>query len=889
MSAGEKWRPLLRREDTPEQLTRNIDAEFDAHFELRVEQLMAEGLSEEEARARAESLLGDAGRAAELCERTDRTWLVRERAGHFFSSIVRDAAHALRIFRNSPFFAVMASLCLAVGITFITVTWTILDDTLIHPLPFEDADELVMVGTDDSVPNDWHWMWSSYPDFLDWEAGNHVFEHLALFSWRTFTITDLDEPRRVSACEVTDAFTDVLKVAPVLGRGFTLEDYLPGAEPVILIGHGLWQRAWGGDPGILGRSITLDGVNRYQVVGVMPPHFTFPDFRELWIPFQRDEPLSRAADNYITFGRLRDGVPLEAARTEMHQIGIQVAARYPEIEERPGVQVVRFGPFLFDPLRMPLLVIFVVACLVLLLACSNLANLMLSRATGRTRELTLRAVLGAGRGRLIQQVLIESLVIAMIGGLLGIIFGRLGLNLLLAEIPRMVPGFMRFEMNPGVLLALSGFVVLSGLLFGLAPALAVRSGGLGVSLRNDENRMSSGRKHTLIRSGLVVIQVALVTIILVVTGMALKSSISAGMARFDGMNEHLLGQEVRLESWAYPESELRYAFFHTAVDRIRQIPGVEGAFFSTSLIPDRPEEASLICSNESGQVNERPFFYCASWVVSPGYFALLGIPVSAGRTFSELSEGERSNAIIVNEAAAARLWPDGIALGRTCYLSDTPDPERAFTVTGVIPDERSVGSESGAMPRIYLPLRRRMSGAGGWLVAHSTQSPRDLAPVVRETIHRIDPHLPLSVPRTVAEVVREAHWQTVLFSWILGVIAIFALTLALVGIVAVVSFMVASRRQEFGIRLALGARSTTVIRTVLGAGATMAGLGISIGLAIALFAMRFLSGMLAETDPRDPVVYVFVIGFLISVTLLASWLPARRATAVDPISCLRQE
>jgi len=889
MNAGEKWRMLFRREDTTGQLARNIDAEFDTHFDMLVEQLRDEGLSEEDARTRAEALIGNTELAARKCERTDRNWLLSERAGHVLGSIAADFRYALNIFRISPLFAIMASLCLAVGITFITVTWTVLDDTIIHPLPFEDADELVMVGTRDSRMGDGHWMSSSYPDFLDWEAGNHVFEHLAIFVWGAFTITDLDDPVRVASNEVSAAFTDVLAVTPVLGRSFTPDDYRPGAESVVLISHGIWQRAWGGDPDILGRRITLNGVNRYQVVGVMPPHFTFPDNRDLWIPFRPAEPGPRGLARHITFGRLRDGVSLDAARAEMHQIGIQVAAEHPEIEGRREVRVVRFGPFLTDPLRQPLLIIFIVACLVLLLACSNLANLMLSRATGRARELSLRAVLGAGRGRLIQQVMIESLVIALAGGVLGIVFGRLGLKLLLAHVPIELPGFMQFELNPGVLAALSGFVLLSAFIFGLAPALAVRRGALGSSLRSDTVRMSSGRKHVLIRSGLVVVQIFLVTIVLVVTGMVMKSYLAGHTARLGGENNRLLAQYVSLGSWAYPEQESSLAFFREAVEKLRNSPGAEDAWYTTSVLSDRADGSAGICSDETVRNSERPYLVCDFWTVSPGYFASTGVSLLAGRTFTELSEGERSNAIIVSEALARRLWADGEALGRSCYRSREPDPEHIVTVVGVIADEPFSSSEGAAGPRFYLPLVRDTSRGYGWLVVQSGGEPRDLAPVLRETIRDLDPHLALTAPRTVAELLRERNWRTVVFAWVLGVIGIFALLLTVVGIGGVVAYSVTNRRHEFGIRMALGATFGSITRSVMRRGAIMAGIGIATGLAVTLVAMRFLSGILENADPHDPVIYVLVIAFLITVTLLASWMPARRIARIDPVDVLREE
>jgi len=888
MRAGEKWRPLLRREDTREQITRNIDAEFNTHLEMRIKQLMDEGLSEEDARARAESLLGDAGPAARLCERTDRTWLVRERVGHFLGSIVSDTVYALRIFRTSPLFACMAALCLAVGITFITVTYTILDDTLIHPLPFEDADELVMVGQVDTVPADWNWMWSSHPDFLDWEEQNHVFEHLALFSWSGASITDLDEPVRVSTSEVTIGFADVLKVAPLLGRDFVPADYLPGAEPVALIGHGLWQRAFGGDPAVIGRWITLDGESRHQIVGVMPPHFSFPDFRELWIPFMREEPGPRTMDNFITFGRLRDGVSLDAAGAEMRQIGARLIEEYPENEERGDVRVVPFGPFLFRPLRTPLLVIFIVACLVLLLACSNLANLMLSRTAGRTRELSVRAVLGAGRGRLIQQVMIECLVIALAGGVVGVVLGRLGLNLLLSNMPREVPGFMQFEMNLQVLAALTGIVITAGFIFGLAPALAVRRGALGTALRSDTVRMSSGKRHALFRSSLVGFQITLATVILAVTGLMVRSHLESRTQRLGVDSERLLGQNLGLPEWAYPARESRQAFFREAVERLCNTPGIENAAFISVAPAARNDMRETVCTSESAANSDRPYLVSRLRIVSPGWFATAGIPLLAGRNFTEADLTESRNVALVNESLARLLWGDEDPVGRNFFMSREPDPEWIHDVVGVVGNVRHGGPAEEAGPCFYLPHSLNYTRSGGWLVVRASGDPQALAPVVREVIRDLDPQLATIAPQTIIDLARERNWQTILFAWILGVIAVFALVLALLGIIGVVAYAVTNRRHEFGIRLALGASAGSVVRSILRQGAAMAGTGIAAGMVVALAAVRFLSGMVAGTSTRDPAVYAVIIVILAMTTLLASWLPARRI-GIDPVEVLREE
>jgi putative ABC transport system permease protein len=888
VSEREKWRPFFRREDTPEQIDRNIDAEFDAHLELRIEQLKAEGLSEEEARIRAMALLGDAGRAARLCERTDRTWLWRDRAGSRIGSIVSDIRHALRLFRTSPLFTGMAALCLAVGITFISVTSSLVDGTLFDPLPFKDADELVMVGQVTARLADWTWLRTSYPDFREWETRNHVFEHLALASWRAYTITDLDDPVRVAGSEVTDALDEVLGVTPILGRTFAPEDYFPEAEPVVLIGYKIWQSAFGGDPAVIGRWITIDGSLRYRIVGVMPNYFTFPDSRQLWMPFRPRTPAPRLYW-YVTVGRLRDGVSLDAAGTEMRQIGARLAEEFPETAERGEVRVVSLGSFLFRSLRTPLLIIFVAACLVLLLACSNLANLMLSRATGRNRELSVRAALGAGRGRLIQQVMIESLVIALAGGAIGIVLGRLGLNLLLANVFVGLPGFIQFGLNPRILAVLGGTVVLSGVIFGLAPSLSVRRRALGILLRDDAVRMSSGKKHALAQSALVTFQIMLATIILGVTGLVVRSYLESRTHRLGVDTDLLLGQYLELPPWTYAGPENWIEFYRTAQERLRNRPEIEAAAFVSEPPAGRSDRTMEICTPGTALDSEQLPLLSRARIVSPGYFATTGIPLLAGRDFTDADMREGSRITIISESLARILSPDGNPLGRSFFLSHDPDPEQTVEVVGVAGDVRYGGPGTEAGPCFYLPLNPSTARRDGWLVMRSAVDPQALIPAVREDIRSIDPRMALMTPVTIAGLAQEKYWPTILASWILAIIAAFALILAVIGVVGIVVYSIMNRRREFGIRMALGASTGEIIRGVVSKGAVMGGIGISVGTMVTAASTRFLTGITTGTDVHDPVIYAFVITFLITTTLLACYLPARRIARIDPVEVLREE
>jgi putative ABC transport system permease protein len=893
MSAGEKWWPFFRREDTREQINRNIGAEFDAHLELRIEQLKAEGWSEEEARARAEALLGDAGRASRICERTDHTWLLRDRAAHFFGSILSDACYALRLFRTSPLFACMASLCLAVGITFITTTYTILDDTVLHPLPYEDADELVMVGRDDTILIEMNFIWSSYPDFLDWDEQNHVFEQMATMSWDIYALTDPDDPQRIFGSSVSPDFLSLLRVTPLLGRGFVPDDYLPGAEPVVLIGYGLWQRAYGGDPAIVGHRMTMNGQEGWQVVGVMPPGFSFPSYQEAWTPLRRDEPGPRSNTSNITVGRLRDGTSIEAAEAEMRQIQARLVEAYPDQYPADGppseIQMAPFGSFLFRAMQSPFLIIFIVGCLVLLLTCSNLANLALSRAADRTRELSVRAVLGAGRGRLVQQVIIENLLIALAGGVIGIGLGHLCLRLLFNHLPFVLPRYMQFDINLRVLAALIGIVMLSGVLFGLAPAFAVRRNAPGASLRSDSTRMSPGRKHTRIRSSLVVLQIGLATIILAVTGVMMKSYLESQARRVGVDTEHLLGQYMGLPVWDYRTPESWVTFFQTGVERLRSRPGIEAAAFISQAPAARTEWTTSICTNETAADSEQPFLVSRVRTISSGYFDTARIPLLSGRDFNSGDSAEGQRVCIVSRTLARTLWGEADPVGRSLYRAREPDPERMFQVVGMVEDVRYGGPGTEAGLCFYLPLSLTMPRTDGWFLVRSSGKPRALASVLRTTIREIEPHLAMSPPRTVTELAWERNWRTIIVTWIITVIAFFALLLALVGIIGIVACEVSNRRHEFGIRMALGADSRSILRTVLTRGGSMAGIGIGAGLVVTLAAMRLLSSMATGLDTGHPMVLVGVIVFLITTTLLASYLPARRIMRIDPVEVLREE
>jgi predicted permease len=888
VSDDDRWRRAYRREDTKEQVKRNIDAEFQAHLDMRVEELRARGLSEEEARARAREMLGDVARAAGDCERTDRKWLLRDRIGHVLGSVIKDLSLALRMFRTNPLFAFMASLCLAVGITFTAATYTFLDATILNPLPFEDADEIVMVGKV-SYAEDWHVLMSPYADFRDWEAENHVFADLAAYSWEIFSITDLDSPVRLRGSEITESFDDVLRVSAFLGRTFTPADFAPDAERVALLGYGLWQRAYGGDPEVVGRLITLDGQHRHRVVGIMPPNFTFPDFRELWVPCLPRDTQDRTWNRYIVFGRLRGGVSLETAHAEMTTIGARIAAAYPESDNPGEVRVVPYGRYLTQSLSTPLVIIFLVSCLVLVLACSNLASLMLSRATSRTRELAVRAVLGAGRGRLIQQLMVESLVIAAVGGVVGILMGRVSLDLLLAKFPRDVPGFLQFEMNGQVLAVLGGIIVLSGILFGLAPALSVRRGALGASLRLDTVRMSAGRNLARVRSSLVVFQIALATLILSLTGVVVRSYIQSQHHHIGVDSDRLLGQRLSLPYWAYSTPESFVAFFRDGMERLSALPEVEAAEYVSHAPAARTDWRSTVTTNEIAADPDRPFREVRARVVSPGYFAAAGIPLLSGRDFAESDQDDGPQRVVANASLARLLWPGEDPVGRTLYRSHEIDPESARQVIGVVGDVRHGGPAVPAGPCVYFLMDLRAVHSAGWLIIRTARDPASLSSLMRQTLQGLDPQLALPAPQTVVDLAREKTWRTIFSTWILTVVASFALVLALVGILGVVAYSVANRMHEFGIRMALGADTGSILRAVLLKGALMAGVGISAGMVAAFGAARFVGSVLVNTSGRDPLVFAVVFVLLASMTLLASYLPARRVTHIDPVEVLKEE
>jgi predicted permease len=893
VSAEEKWRRLYRREDTPEQIKQNIDAEFESHLELRIKQLMEEGLSEEEAKIRAQEMLGDRKRAERACRRTDQRWLLRDRAGHILGSLATDVGYALRMFRTSPLFALMACLCMAVGITFTAVTYTFLDRVFLNQLPFEDADELVMVGrrTTRFGGGPWTWLQSSFTDFEAWQRESRGFQHLATFNWRSFTITDLDNPVRVSASEITDGLDEVLGVNAVLGRTFTPGDFGPGAERVALLGHDVWQRFYGGDPSVVGRLITLNGEHRHRVVGIMPPRFTFPDHRGLWIPFPPEGPRSGVIGNFITIGRLRDGVAVETAQVEMTGIAARMAALRPEGEERSEVRVVPFGPHLYRAVKAPTLIIFIVGGLVLLLACANLASLMLSRAASRSRELGVRVTLGAGRGRLIQQLLVESLVIALVGGVVGALMGRVALGLLLRSIPVTIPEFIQLTMDGSVLMGLAGIVVASGVLFGLAPCLSVRRGALGSSLRSATSRTSAGKGYAWVRSSLVVVQIALATVVLSLTGIVVRGYIQGHEHRMGIDSDRLLAQSLSLPSWAYPDSARRLSFFREGRDRLEARAEVEAAAY-VSVPPGRGVTETRLTTPEMAADSERSWMNAGFQVVSPGYLATVGIPLFAGRDFTSTDLGGPPVAL-VNASLARLLWPGEDPLGREIFrparYSGEPGRGVPIEVVGVVGDVRHDAAVSEATPGFYLPLDLSTVASDGWLIVRTARNPASLTLVVRETLKGLDPRLPVGRPQTIGELVRERNWLPVMSTWMLTVISAFALVLALVGIVGVVAYSVSTRMREFGIRLALGAEAGSVLRSVLVRGALMACTGIAVGTAVAFGAMRFVASVLVNTQERDPVVLGAVFVLLALLTILASYLPARRVIHIDPVEVLREE
>ncbi len=810
-------------------------------------------------------------------------------------ALLHDLRYAVRQMRRRPGFTAVAVLTLALGIGATTAIFSAAHAVLFRPLPFADADRLVLVW--ESNPGEG---WSernvvSSGNFMDWRDQATSFEGLAAFSWRygVGIAGEDSEPVRAMARRGSPDLFRVLGVAPLHGR-IPSEAEVGAGERGVLLGHGLWQRRYGGDPALVGDRILIHETP-VTVLGVLPPDLGVPTLdADLWFPvaFDEEDRASRRSHQWQVLGRLRPAVGLERARAEMEAIADRIRERHPEFMQGFGTRVVPFRQDMVREVRPLLLVLLGVVAAVLLIVCANLANLLLARAVARRGELAIRGAIGAGRARLVRQLLTESGVLALVGGAAGIALAVPGTQALLSLAPADIPLLDRARLDGTVLGVAAGVSVLSTLLFGALPAL--RAG------RTDPERALRGARGTpdrsqgILRRTFLQAQVALCVVLLAGAGLLFRSFLQLQAVDAGFRAEGLLAVSLDLPHSRYDGTADHVAFYEALLERVRGLPGVVSA-------TGTPEPPVIGFNNTFSFViqgrprpgpdpREEPVEVRA---VTPGYFRTMGIPLLRGRALQEADRDDAPLVGVINESLARALWPGGDAVGaRISFDDEVPDGERAWIeVVGVASDTRHYGLDRPAQPALYIPHAQKRWGWMSWmtLLVRTSGEPLSLASAVRDAVWELDDRLPIHRLAPVTELYAESHARRRFAAQLLGLFAGLALLLGAVGVYGVVSYGVVRRRREFGIRLALGAEVRRIAASVVGDGLRVALVGIAVGVLAALLLTRLLAALLFDVSPHDPPTFMGVVLLIVAVAGVASWIPARQAMREDPMAVLREE
>ncbi|MDQ3744646.1 MAG: ABC transporter permease [Acidobacteriota bacterium] len=801
------------------------------------------------------------------------------------NSIWQDARFGFRMLWKRPGFTSVALLVLALGVGANTAIFSVVNAVLLRPLPYPGA-ERVVAFTGVNPPKGITSSNMSSPDFADWLAQQTSFEALSLYTAGSANLTGGDEPERVSAAGVTPDFFRVVGVGAARGRALLADDAQAGHEAVAVIGHGLWVRRFGADPGIVGRRIEISG-RSLEVVGVMPPGFDFPQRSEVWAALRLD-PSKDQRDNrsFFVVGRLKDGATLERAQAEMDALTARLAQEYPVTNGGWGVRLQTLRDNLVGQLRTTLFVLMAAVGLVLLIACANVANLLLARAASRRREVAVRLALGAGRMRIVRQMLTESVLLALTGGALGVGLSVWLKDLLVALAPAGTPRIDEVSTDARVLLFALGATLLTGLVFGLAPALQASRPDLGESLK--EGGRGAADVRSRMRSLLVIGEVALSLVLLVGAGLLLKS-----FARLQRVNpgfdsSNVLTLRLSLPSARYREPRDKAEFYSKLIAGIEALPGVESAGATLSLPLGGsnydvwhafvPEGRALTPENSDN---------AAFSVVTPDYFRALRIPVLHGRAFTERDDDSSTKVVIINEPLARKVFPGEDPLGK--HLTIWRDEKFPREIVGVVGEAKPQGLDADPKLQIYVPHRQDASWGSLSLVVRARGDMGALTQPVRGEVRALDRELPVYDVKTMRQVVSDATAYQRVTAVLMAGFALAALLLAGVGLYGVVSYTVAQRTREFGIRVALGAQGRDILRLVLRQGGALVLAGVVAGVAGALAATRVLASLLYGVSATDATVFVLVPALLACVALIACLVPARRATRVDPMAALRHE
>jgi putative ABC transport system permease protein len=802
------------------------------------------------------------------------------------NNLWQDLRYGWRMLLKRPGFTLVAVITLALGIGANTTIFSFVNGILLRSLPYPQPERLVILD-ETALKRGVTSMGVSYPNFLDWREQNRVFEDVAAYDTSSLALTGGGEPEQLQGAVVSHGLLEILRVSPLLGRTFTEAEDRPKNDTIIILSYGLWQRRFGGDPDIIGQALTLNA-RSYTVIGIMPPDFRFPEVAEYWTPLAFDTQTYTRTDHGLgAVARLKEGMSIEQARAEMNDIAARIEQQNPVTNEGLGVSVTGMHQALAGDYRQALIILLSVVGCVLLVACANVANLMLVRATTRQKEIAIRAALGARRGRIIRQLLTESLLLGAAGGALGLLIAVWGLDLLLAAIPIKLPFWMKFSLDWCVLGFTFGVSLLTGLGFGILPALQASRTNLNETLK-EGGRSAAGTGRQRSRSLMVVAEIALSLVLLVGAGLMMRSFLRLQQVN-PGLNPTgVMTMRINLPRARYSQDARRSDYYRQLLERLRSLPGVEaaGAISTLPLHGNTWGRSLTVEGFPILSVGQAPLIQHN--VITPGYFHALGIVIREGRDFTDADTVEGPKIAIIDERLAHEYWPNESAIGKRIRFGPPEDNEPWHTIVGVVGAVRHERLEATTRNSVYLSHAEIPIG-GMFLALRTMAKPEAMIEPMRAQIHELDASLPITNVRTMEEVVARSIWQPRLYTVLFGIFAAVALLLAAVGLYGVMAYTVTIRTHEIGLRVALGARPGDVLRLIAGQGIKLALAGVASGLVAALLLTRLMASLLFSTSASDPLTFTGLAALLMLVALLACYVPARRATKVDPMVALRYE
>ena len=799
--------------------------------------------------------------------------------------LFKDIRYGVRSLLHRPAFTAIAIFTLALGIGANSAMFTAVNAVLLRPLPFPEAEQLVFFeGVNASKGITQSNM--SVPDFADWQSQSQAFDQMAAFVSGGMILTRGDETERVRATGVSGDFFPIFRTNAFKGRTLGPDDAQTGRDDVVVLSHGLWQRRFGADPNVIGTTVLVGGKNT-TVVGVMPPGFDYPYQSEMWGPFPIDAAAERRDNRYINvITRLKNGVSIPQAQTEIDTINLRLAQTYKETNDGWTARLTNLQERMVGGMRPSLLVLLGAVGFVLLIACANVANLQLARATARHKEIAVRTALGASRWRIVRQLLTESLLLSMTGGAIGLWVSIWLTKLLIAISPPNTPRFDEFTLDGRVFAFTFGLTVITGIAFGLAPALQVSRPDLNEGLK-EGLRSGAGAHRNRMRSLLMVAETALSFMLLVGAGLLIKSFIHLRDVSPGFNPDNVVTFRVSIPSAKYAQGEPRAQVLHQAVERLRSLPGVQsaGAVLSLPLGGDTFNVGRAYI-REGRPATTEESTNAAYFVATPDYFRTLQIPLLSGRVFTDRDTEQTPKVVIVNETMARSLWPGESPLGKRITI--WRDEKFPREIVGVVGDTKSSLDEDSSR-QMYVPYAQDSGWSGMSFVVRTSGDPANMSPATRNEIRAVDKGIAVFNTRTMNDVLATSVAPRRTPMLLLSIFAAVALLLAMMGIYGVTSYYVTQRTQEIGIRMALGAQMSDVLKLVLGNGLMLVVAGIGVGLVGAFAVTRLITSLLFGVKPTDVVTFVVVSLCLMVTALVATYIPARRATKVDPVEALRYE